>query len=122
MAAVFQLGIMGLFPLLLLLLTAKVLAGNALMPRNVRQASGSRSSWWVTVFPLSPVFPPLLYFALVIVQRVRDTFLNAPRASKKKKGPCRPPAFYCAVKIIQVMLRCAFESAGREKSEGEAEL
>lgn len=70
MAAVFQLGIMGLFPLLLLLLTAKVLAGKALMPRSVRQLSGSPSSWWVTVFHFLQPFSALLYFALVVVQGV----------------------------------------------------
>ena len=116
-----QLGIMGLFPLLLLLLTAKVLAGNALMPRNVRQVSGARTSWWVTVFHLFQFFPRLLYFALIVpsVSKCPPCF---KKKKKRKKSPCRPPAFYCAVKIIQGMLRCACESAGREKSEGEAEL
>lgn len=56
MAAVFQLGVMGLFPLLLLLLTAKVLAGNASMPRNGSPGFGLSIYAVGDCFSLSPPF------------------------------------------------------------------
>lgn len=71
-------------------------------------------------FSLSTVLPPRFISHLLSCSLFRDSFLNATPCFKN--GPCRPPAFYYAVKIIQVMLCCAFKSAGREKSEREAEL